>query len=183
MATAPGSPSAESDRAALLRAEGREIERLYADNPELRRQKEALVAAVAARAVDALDELDYDAELTERASHRYELYWRAVIEKDLYAQFDLADLRAEDDEVIAELDQGRLEAQEALRARDYAQRQARRLNRPSAVCLGARRRASRGRPVKRRGSRRGSATSSRGSPSEPPGESDLASAVPARGWR
>jgi hypothetical protein len=104
-----------------------------------------------------------------------------VCENDVAAQYELSELREEHDEVVAELDQGRLEAQEALRARDYAQRQARRPT-SQAVCLGARPRASRGRSVKRRGSRRGSATS-RGSPAEPPGESDLAPAVPTRGWR
>ena len=49
-------------------------------------------------------------------AYRYELYWRAVIEKDLDAQQELAELRQREDEAIADLDQQRYEAQQAYDA-------------------------------------------------------------------
>ena len=107
-------------------------------------------------------------------AYRYELYWRAVIEKDLDAQQELAELRQREDEAIADLDQQRYEAQQAYDAARASDALRHRSDVPSTVLrpVGRARRPSCN--ARTRGSRRSaSSTRSRSSSSDdPPGEAD-----------
>jgi hypothetical protein len=162
-----------NDREVQLRADACALDRLYAKKPELRRQKEALVTAVAARAADALPD-DHDEEYTEHVSRVYDLSWREQREKDAEAKQKLDRLRAEGDEVIAELDEQHREAREWGKRHDARAAEARWLSRrrPRKLIIVTVRRpiGHERRPGcnhRQRGSRRGS----RASPDDPDGSS------------
>ncbi len=96
-----------------LAADALALRRLYAENPGLKRQKEALVANVVATANEHDD--DFDQEEAEHASKVYDLLWRAEREKDAEAKRKLDELREKNDDVIVNFDREQSELKRSLR--------------------------------------------------------------------